>query len=127
MVSATVVLALMMSLGSSCVQNFVSMLAVAGLQVCLYIIYVPVQMVADNEFPLLMPCRSLDAYWEYAQIDVKERVANSAEKFCHKRVKKREPEPEESRPEPAVKQKKKPEKRSLRSMLSVHITGFRRR
>ncbi|EIE19504.1 hypothetical protein COCSUDRAFT_61172 [Coccomyxa subellipsoidea C-169] len=71
--------------------------------------------------------RSLDAYWEYAQIDVKERVANSAEKFCKKHVKKREPDPEE-RPKQAAKQPpQKKESRSLRSMLSAHIFRHRRR
>lgn len=71
-------------------------------------------------------CRSLDAYWDYAQIDVKERVANSAEKFCHKRVKKREPDPEEQ-PKQAAKPPLKKESRSLRSMLSAHIFKLRRR
>ena len=118
MVHAVVVLAPMPYLCSGSVAEFLSVLAVAG-------ILIIIQSVTDEKVPPAMPCRSLDAYWEYAQIDVKERVANSAEKFCKKHVKKREPEPETLRPQPAVKQKKKPEKRSLRSMLSVHITGFR--
>lgn len=73
-----------------------------------------------------LSCRSLEAYWEYAQIDVKERVAKSAEKFCHKRAKKREPEPEEQ-PKQAAKPSPQKEKRSLRSMLSAHIFRLRRR
>lgn len=33
--------------------------------------------------------RSLEAYWEYAQIDIHARVADSASKFCVKHVKRR--------------------------------------
>jgi len=67
--------------------------------------------------------RSLEAYWEYARIDVKERVADSAEHFCKKRVKRREPDPEEQpkRRPAAAAAPAKLARRPLRAMLSWRL------
>lgn len=63
--------------------------------------------------------RSLDAYWEYAQIDVKERKANSAEKFCNKHFKKLEEMPAEASPQlPAS-----PSRKSLRARIGISGVG----
>lgn len=67
--------------------------------------------------------RSLDAYWEYARIDVKERVANSAEHFCQKRVKRREPDRKEQpkRRPAAAATSARAARRPLRAMLSWRL------
>lgn len=67
--------------------------------------------------PVMCLIRSLDAYWEYAQIDVKEQKANSAEKFCNKHFKKLEEMP--SPPQlPAS-----PSRKSLRARIGISGVG----
>jgi hypothetical protein len=60
---------------------------------------------------LYICCRTLDAYWEYAQIDIKERKANSAAKFCRKHAKRRPPPPEAAA--------QPPPRKGLRAKLTV--------